>query len=75
MNCPMMQTTLPLIFLAYASMTNQSPENNLTPRMIVTLTRPGILDCREKPLLQELEQITLNDIKIDNLWKIFTVLD
>ena len=50
---------------------NQSSENNLTPRIKVTVTRTGILDCRGKPLLQKLEQITLNDIKIDNLRKFF----
>ena len=65
MNCLMMQTTLSPKLVVYASMTNQSPENNLT----------GILDCRGKPLLQKLEQITLNDIEIDNLRKFFTVLD
>ena len=75
MNCPMMQTTLSPNLVVYASMINQSPENNLTSRIIVTLTRTGILDCRRKPLLQKLEQITLNDVKIDNLWKFFTVLD
>ena len=75
MNCPMMQTTLSPNLVVYASMTNQSPENNLTPRIKVTLTRTGILDCRGKPLLQKLEQITLNDIEIDNLRKFFTVLD
>ena len=57
--------------VVYASMTNQSPENNLTPRIKVTLTRTGLLDCRGKPLLQKLEQITLNDIEIDNLRNFF----
>ena len=71
----MMQTTLSPNLVVYASMTNQSPENSLTPRIKVTLTRTGILDCRGKPLLQKLEQITLNDIEIDNLPKFFTVLD
>ena len=75
MYCPMMQTTLSPNLVVYASMTNQSPENNLTPRIQVTLTRTGILDCRGKPLLQKLEQITLNDIEIDHLRKFFTVLD
>ena len=56
-------------------MINQSPENSLTPRIKVTLTRTGILDCRGKPLLQKLEQITLKDIEIDILRKFFTVLD
>ena len=71
MNCPMTQTTLAPNLVVYASMTNQSPENNLTPRNKVTLTRTGILDCRGKPLLQKLEQNTLNDIKIVNLRKFF----
>ena len=71
----MVQATLSPNWLAYASMTNQSPENNLTPRIEVTLTRTGILDCRGKLLLQKLEQFTLNDIEIDNLRKFFTVLD
>ena len=71
----MMQTTLSPNLVVYASMTNQSPENNLTPRIKVTLTRTGILDYRGKPLLQKLEQITLNDIEIDNLRKFFTFLD
>ena len=62
----MMQTTLSPNLVVHASMTNQSPENNLTPRIKVTLTRTGILDCRGKHLLQKLEQITLNDIEIDN---------
>ena len=75
MNCPMMQTTLSPNLVVYASMTNQSPENNLTPRIQVTLTRTDILDCQRKPLLQKLEQITLNEIEIDNLRKFFTVLD
>ena len=74
MNCLMMQTTLSLNYVAYASMTNQGPENNLKPRNKFTLIRAGILDCRGKPLLQNLEQITLNDIKINNLRKLFTVL-
>ena len=67
----MMQTTLSPNLVVYASMNNQSPENNLTPRIKVTLTRTGILDCRGKPL----EQITLNDNEIDNLRKFCTVLD
>ena len=67
MNCPMMQTILSPILVVYASMTNQNPENTLTPRIINTLTRTGILGCRGKPLLQKLEQITLNDIETDNL--------
>ena len=33
MNSPMMQTTLSPNLVAYASMTNQSPENILTPRI------------------------------------------
>ena len=66
MNCPMMQKTLSPNLVVYASMTNQTPEHNLTPRIKVTLTRTGILDCRGKPLLQKLEQITLNDIEINN---------
>ena len=70
-----MQTTLSSNLVAYASMTNQSIENNLTPRITVTLTRTGILDVRGKPLLQKLEQITLNDIEINNLGKFVTVLD
>ena len=69
MNCPMTQTTLAPNLVVYASMTNQSPENNLTPRNKVTLTRTGILDCRGKPLLQKLEQNTLNDIKKEFLPK------
>ena len=71
----MMQTTLSPNLVAYASMTNQSPENNLTRRIRITLTRTGILDCRGNSLLQQLEQITLNDIEIDNLRNFFTVLD
>ena len=70
MNCPMMQTALSPNLVVYASMTI---ENNLTPRIKVTLTRTGILDWRGKPLLQKLEQITLNDIEIDNLRKLFTL--
>ena len=42
----MMQTTLSPILVVYDSMTNQSPENNLTPRIKVTLTGTGILGCR-----------------------------
>ena len=71
----MMQTTLSPNLVVYASMTNQSPENNLTPRVKVTLTHTGILGCRGKPYPQELEKITLNDIEIDTLRKFFTVLD
>ena len=71
----MMQTTLSPNLVAYASMNNQSPENDLSPRIKVTLTRTGILDCRGKPLLQKLEQITLNDIEIDNLRTFCTVPD
>ena len=71
MNCPMLQTTLSPNFVVYASMTNQSPENNLTAIIKVTLMRTGILDCRGKLLLQKHEQITLNDIEIDNLRKFF----
>ena len=71
----MMQTILSPNLVVYASMTNQSIENNLVPRIKVTLTRTGILDCRGKPILQKLEQITLKDIEIDNLRKFFTVLD
>ena len=41
----MMQTTLTPNMVVYASMTNQSPDNNLTPRIKVTLTRTGVLDC------------------------------
>ena len=67
----MMQTTLSPNLVVYASMTNLSPENNLTPRTKVTLTGTGILDCRGKLLLQKLEQITLNDIEIDKLRKFF----
>ena len=51
-----MQTTLSPNLVVYASMTNQSPENNLTLIFKVTLTRTGILDCRGKPLMQKLEQ-------------------
>ena len=58
MNCPMTQTTLAPNLVVYASMTNQSPENNLTPRNKVTLTRTGILDCRGKPILQKLEHFS-----------------
>ena len=75
MNCPMMQTTLSPNLVACASMTNQSPENNLTQRIKVTLTRTGILDCRGNPLLQKLDQITLSDVEIDNIQKLFLVLD
>ena len=57
----MMQRTLSLKLVAYASMTNQSPENNLTTRIKATLKRTGILDCRGKPLLQTVEEITLNE--------------
>ena len=59
----MMQTTLSPNLVAYTSMNNQTPENNLKPRIKVTLIRRGILDCRGKPLLQNLEQVTLNNIK------------
>ena len=45
MNCPMMQTTLSPNLVVYASMTNQNPENNLTPLIKVTLKRTGIVDC------------------------------
>ena len=69
----MMQTTLSPYLVAYALMTNQSPENSLTPRNKVTLTPKGILDCRGKPP-QKLEQITLNDIEIHNLRKFVTLL-
>ena len=75
MNCPIMQTTLSPNLVVYASMTNQSPENNLTTLIKVTLTRTGIVDFRGKPLLQKLEQLTLSDTEIDNIWKFFTVLD
>ena len=71
----MMQTTLSPNLVVYASMTNQSNKNNLTPRIKITHTRTGILDCRGKPLPQKLEQTTLYDIEIDNLRKVFTVLD
>ena len=57
----MMQTT-------FLQTTNQSPENNLTPRIKITLTRTGILDCRGKLLLQKLEQITLIDSEIYNFF-------
>ena len=67
MNCPVMQTTLSQYLVVYASMNNQSLESNLTPRIKVTLTRTGILDCRGKPLLHKLEQITMNDVKIEGL--------
>ena len=70
-----MQTTLSPNLVVYDSMTNQSPENILTPRIKVTFTRTGILDCRGKRLLQKLEQIILNDIATNNLRKFFTVLD
>ena len=59
----MMQTTLSPNLVAYTSMNNQTPENILKPRIKVTLIRRGILDCRGKPLLQNLEQVTLNNIK------------
>ena len=75
MNCPMMQTTLSPNLVIYASMTDQSPEITLRSRTIITLTRTGILDCRGETLLQKFEQITLNDIEIDNLRKLFTILD
>ena len=75
MNCPMMQTTLFPNMVTYASMTDQNPENTLTTRTIVSLTRTGILDCRGKPILQKLEQTTLNEIEIDHLRKLFTILD
>ena len=75
MNCPTMQTFLSPNLVVYASMTNQSIENNLTTRTRVTLTRTAILDCRGKPIPQKLEQITPNDIEIDNLRKLFTILD
>ena len=45
MNCLIMQTTLSPNLVAYASMTNQRPENNLKPRNKVTIIRAGILDC------------------------------
>ena len=67
----MMQMAL----MVYASTTNQSPENNLKARVKVTFTRTGILGCQGNPFLQELEQKTLSDIKIDHLKKFFTVLD
>ena len=63
----MMQTVLSPNLVVYASMTNQGPENTLTQRIIVTLTRTGMIGCRRKALLQKLEQITLNDIETDNL--------
>ena len=75
MQCPMIQRTLSPNLAVYASMTNQSPEKTSTPRILVNRTRTGILDCQGRPLLQKLEQITLNDIKIDNLRKFFTVPD
>ena len=75
MNCSIMQTTLSPNLVVYASMTNQSPENNLTTLIKVTLTRTGIVDFRGKPLLQKLEQLTLSDTEIDKIWKFFTVLD
>ena len=75
MNCPMMQTTLFPNMVTYASMTDHNPENTLTTRTIVSLTRTGILDCRGKPILQKLEQTTLNEIEIDHLRKLFTILD
>ena len=75
MNCPIMQTTLSPNLVVYASMTNQSPENNLTTLIKITLTRTGIVDFRGKPLLQKLEQLTLSDTEIDKIWKFFTVLD
>ena len=68
MNCPMMQTILSRNLVAYASMTNQSPENSLTSRIQVTLTLTGILDCRGKPLLQKLEQITLHFVNVLQLY-------
>ena len=71
MKDPMMWTNL----VVYASMNNQSPENNSEARIKVTLMRSGTLDCGGKPLLHELEQITLSDVKIDHLEKCFTVLD
>ena len=67
----MMQTTLSPNLVVYASMTNQSPENYLTPRLKGTLTRTGILYCRQNSSPEKLNQITLNDIKIDNLRKNF----
>ena len=57
MKCPMMQTTLSPNLVVYASMTNQSPEDNLTPRIKVTLTPTGILDFRGKPNLQNLNKL------------------
>ena len=63
----MMETVL----MVYASMINQNTENNLKARNKSHLMRSGILDCRGKPLLKELEQITLSDIKIDHLKNFF----
>ena len=40
----MIKTTLSTNLVVQASMTNQSIENNLTPRTKVTLTRRGMLD-------------------------------
>ena len=71
MSCPMMETSL----VVYASMTNQSPENILKAKTKVHLMRSGMLDCRGKSILKELEQIALSDIKIDHLKNFFTVLD
>ena len=53
----MMQTTLSPNLVVYASMTNQSPENYLTPRLKGTLTRTGILYCRQKSSPEKLNQI------------------
>ena len=75
MICSMMQTCLSPKLVVYALMTNQSPENNITPTIKVTLTRTGFLDRRGKRLLLKLEQITQNDIENNNLRKFFTVLD
>ena len=75
MNSLLMQTTLFPVLVAYASITLQGPEKSLFPRIKVTFTRTGILDCRLNLSCKEAEQITLGNIEIDKLRKVFTVLD
>ena len=52
--------------VAYASMSNHNPEHNLAPRIKVTLTRTGKLDCRGNYLQQ-------NNFKTANVEKIHLV--
>ena len=71
----MMQITLSPYLLIYASMTDQGAENFLPARFKNFLTPTGILFFRAKLLLQKPKQITLSDIELDKLQKLFTLLD